>query len=220
MRITKIEPQKKRPGRKNIYADGQFLSGVSNETLMRLALRAGDEITPERLRALQQTEELIHAKGVALRFLSTRPRTEREIRDKLREKEFSDEEIVRTIEELKKSNLLNDQEFARMYIRDALALRPLGRSVLRRKLLLLGVDRSVTDGALDEAFAHIDLHAIVRDAAEQFLKKTLTSQKKPDPRKVRARLTAFLLRRGYSWDIAGPIVKSLTGARETDEQYE
>jgi len=220
MRITKIEPQQRRPGRKNVYADGRFLAGVSDETLVRLALRTGDEISPETLSALRSTEELLHAKGVALRFLSTRPRTEREIRDKLREKEFADGEIARTIDELKTANLLNDQEFARMYIRDALALKPLGRIVLRHKLLLLGVDKSTTDQALEEAFAHVDLHALVLQAAREFLRRTRTSRRKEDGRKLRARLTSYLLRRGYPWDVAGPIVKSLTGTDGTDEQHE
>jgi len=217
MRITKIEPQKRRPGRKNVYADDLFIAGVSDETLMRLAIRTGDVISPDTLKALQHTEEVIHAKSVALRFLSTRPRTESEIRDKLREKEFSEAEIAHTIEELRKSNLLNDREFARMYIRDALALKSLGRIVLRRKLLLLGVDKAVTDEALDEAFTDVDLQSIVREAADQFLKKARQSRRRDDPRKLRARLTAFLLRRGYPWDVAGPIVKSLTGADEPDE---
>lgn len=220
MRITKIEPQKRRPGRKNIYADGQFLAGVSDETLARLALRTGDEINPDELKALQRTEELFHAKSVALRFLSTRPRTEREIRDKLREKEFADDEIARVTDELKKANLLNDGEFARMYIRDALALKPLGRFVLRRKLLLLGVEKSIADEALEEAFAHLDLHDIVLEAAQQFLKKAHISHREVDRRKLRARLTTFLLRRGYPWDVAGPIVKSLAGTDGSDEQHE
>ncbi len=32
VRITKIESQQKRPGRKNIYADGKFVAGVSAES--------------------------------------------------------------------------------------------------------------------------------------------------------------------------------------------
>jgi regulatory protein len=220
MRITKIEPQKRRPGRKNIYADGTFVAGVSDETLIRLALRAGDEITPDTATALQRFEGFFHAKSIALRLLSTRPRTEREIRDRLREKEFGDDEIARTIDELLKANLLNDREFARMFIRDALALKPLGRIALRRKLLLLGVEKSVADETLDEAFANLDLHDVVLAASKQFLKKARALRKGEDPRKLRSRLTAFLLRRGYPWNVAGPIVKSLTGTDEHNEHDE
>jgi regulatory protein len=220
MRITRIEPQKKRPGRKNVYADDQFIAGVSDETLLRLAIRAGDEIGPDVLKALQQTEELFHAKSAALRLLGVRPRTEREIRDRLREKEFSDEEISQAIDDLKKASLLDDRAFAQMYIRDALTLKPVGRSVIRRKLLLLGVERSIVDESLEEGFAGVDLRATVEELARQFLKKAGTTQRKQDPRRLRARLSAYLLRRGYTWDVAGPTVKSLTADLDQEGESE
>ena len=113
MRITRIEPQKKNPHRKNIYADEQFLIGVSDETLLRFGLRTGDELGDATLKALQATEELLGAKSVALRFLARRQRTEKEIRNKLREKEFGDEEIQKTIDDLRTLGFLNDEEFAR-----------------------------------------------------------------------------------------------------------
>ncbi len=220
MRITKIEPQKRRPGRKNVFADGQFVAGVSDETLLRLALRTGDEIGPETLKALRQTEELFHAKGVALRYLSSRPRTERELRDKLREKEFADDEIARTIGDLREAGLVNDGEFARMFIRDALALKPVGKSVLRRKLLLLGVEKSLVDEAIEEGFAQVDMHGIVLEAARRFLAKSTKARHNEDPRKKRARLTSFLLRRGYPWDVVRPIISSLLGSHDSDDQRE
>ncbi|MBM2842078.1 MAG: recombination regulator RecX, partial [Bacteroidetes bacterium] len=96
MRVTKIESQKKNPRRKNVYADGEFVAGVSDETLLRSGLRTGDEISDERLKILIQEEETSSAKQVALRFLAHRPRTTKEIRDKLREKEFAEEEIKQT----------------------------------------------------------------------------------------------------------------------------
>ena len=220
MRITKIERQKKRPGRKNVYADGQFVAGVSDETLLRLALRTGDEIGPDILATLQRTEQLFQAKAIAHRYLSSRPRTEREIRDKLREKEFPDDDIRRTIDEMRSSGLLDDRHFAEMYIRDALALKPVGKLVLRRKLLLLGVDRLIVDDALQEAFTGVDMETIVLQSAQQFLKRTAASGRKPDPQKLRIRLTNFLLRRGYPWDVAGPVVRSLLGARDWDDRHE
>ncbi len=142
MRITSIEPQKKNPTRRNIFADGDFVAGVSAETLLRFGLRVGDEIAPPLIAAIEKAEELVGAKGVALRFLTVRPRTEREIRDKLREKEFGDEEIAQTIASLKASGLLDDAAFARMYIRDALAGRGAGKILLKKKLLLLGVEKN------------------------------------------------------------------------------
>jgi len=218
MRITRIEPQKNRPDRSNIYADGKFIAGVSRETLLRLALRTGDEIGVDVVKALEQTEEILSAKNAALRFLSIRPRTIREVRDKLREKEFADGEISRAIQDLVDTGLLNDTEFARMYLRDALTIRPAGKMLLRRKLLLLGVDKTTVDECLEEAFRDVDQVQEIRKIGEQFLRRSRATKKSAeDPLKLRNRLTGFLLRRGYAWDAIEPALKTLLKKRDDSE---
>ena len=214
MRITKIENQKKRPGRKNIYADGAFVAGVSTETLVRLALRTGDEIGPDQLTVLQKTEELHGARTAALRFLSTRPRTEREVRDKLREKEFGDEEIARTLDDLRRSGLLDDDAFARMYIRDALTLRPAGRLLIARKLALLGVPKSVAEKAIDDALRETDQAETARSLAEQFVAKARAVRRNESPDRLRHRLAAYLGRRGFTWDVIQPVIHQVMRSDE------
>jgi regulatory protein len=217
MRITAIEPQKKNPARRNVYADGEFVVGISDETLLRFALRVGDEISPPLIHALEQAEELVGAKGVALHFLSVRPRTEREIRDKLREKEFAEEDISRTITALKSAGLLDDAAFARMYIRDALAARPAGKMLLKRKLLLLGVDRNTAEDALGECFADVDVEATALALARQFLKKTQGLKKGESTLKRRSRVSSFLARKGFGWDVIQSVLKQVITDAEDSE---
>jgi regulatory protein len=214
VRITGIERQKKRADRRSIFADGRFLAGVSAETLARLALRVGDDIGPEQLKLLHQLEEQYGARRVALRFLSTRPRTEKEIRAKLEAKEFAEEEIRKTLDDLRSANLVNDREFARAYLRDARTLRPAGAIQLRRKLLLLGVPRDLVDQALREDLPAEAESDTARALAEKFLRRSLRGAGKEPPAKRRARLAALLGRKGYSWEIIQPILKDLTGEHE------
>jgi regulatory protein len=220
MKITRIENQKKRPGRKSIFADGVFLIGVGTDTLIRFGLRSGDEITPETLKRLERAEELLAARIAALRYLAVRPRTEREIRDTLREKEFSDAVASETIMALKEARLLDDAAFARSFIRNALTLKPTGRVLLRRKLLLLGVDRALADEALDEILEGVSQKDEAGRAASAFVARKsarLRIDAKGDA-KIRQQLTAFLMRRGYTWDIVeGAVKKAMKGARGDGE---
>lgn len=215
MRITKIESQKKNPSRKNIYIDGEFALGISAETLLRFGLRTGDEIGSEKLTALAATEELSSARSVALRFLSHRARSEREVRDKLREKEFGDEEIAKTLDGLRSLGLLDDAAFARSYIRHQLAIRPKGKLALSRKLLQLGVQKDVIENALSDAFAETSQENAARAAAEKFLKKS--SMSRIDPATRKQKLAAFLGRRGFTWDIISTVTKEITGEKADDE---
>jgi regulatory protein len=220
MRITKIENQKRHQNRKNVYAGEDFLIGLSDETLIRSGIRVGDEVSAERLKALQRTEELVMAKRAALRFLSHRPRTVREVRDKLREKEFSDDDIAVIIDELTRSGLLDDAEFAHMYIRDALSLHAVGRLLLKKKLLLFGIDRATVDEALNTAFEGENPEGTALAAAQKYMKKSPRSRTSIDKARARHRVAAFLGRRGYPWDVIQPVLKKLFAETEPAENAE
>ena len=213
MRITKIESQKRRPDRKNIFVDGRFTAGVSDETLVRAGLRTGDTIDAATLHSLQQTEGLLSAKNVALRFLSVRPRTVREIRDKLREKEYADDEIDTAITDLTRAGLLDDHAFARMYIRNAMHVRPIGTILLKRKMLLLGIDKKTVEEALADTLPEFDQGDVALTSAERFLAKSKGRGKSHDVIKERKRITSYLARRGFSWDIINPILNQLLPMR-------
>jgi regulatory protein len=214
MRITKIESQKKNPGRKNIYADDGFIAGVSLETLVRAGLRTGDEITDEQVKTLVRDEERLSARRVALRFLGHRARAVKEVRDKLRENEFSDADIEDTIDALKQAGLLNDAEFARMFINDALSAKATGRMLLRRRLLLLGIEKEIVESALQRTFKEIDEPNEAMKVARKFLKKSTATRRAPGSIQLRQRLSSFLGRRGYTWDVIEPVIKTLMKEQE------
>jgi regulatory protein len=214
MRITKIERQKKNPRRKNIYADGEYIIGISDETLVKAGLRTGDEIGEDRLKSLLQEEETSGAKRIALRFLAHRPRTVKEVRDKLRENEFSEADISRTLEALTRSGLVNDTEFARMYVRDALAMKSMGKALLRRKLLLLGVDKTIVQEVVNESFEGVDERSAAVDAGRRFLQKSTAIREVSDKIRLRNRLSNFLARRGYSWEIISQVTRQLLNQDE------
>jgi regulatory protein len=224
MRITKIEQQKKRRGRRNIYADDQFVLGLSDETLLRSGLRTGDEVSPDRLAALQQMEERQRTKRTALRYLSTRPRTQREMRDRLREAECSDTDIAAVMSELLQAGLINDLEFARSFVRDALAHRPSGRMLLRQKMLLLGLEKSLVEQTLEELLSTADQEDSALSAARRYLARKSLPRDREGMQKLRSLVAAHLARRGFSWDAITPALQALlTHPRdpggETDEDY-
>lgn len=220
MRITAITSQERNPARRNIFVDGEFAVGVGPETLIRFGLRTGDEITPERIRDIEASEELVSARAVALRFLGVRPRTVKEIRDKLREKEFGDEEIGKTINALVQARLLDDAEFARAYVSDQLAKRPAGALLLRKKLLLLGVSKEIIDETLKGFLGQEEDEARALRLARDFVRKSRAMRPREPEIKLRKRTGSFLGRRGFPWDVVQSVCKRLFAESEdqSDEQ--
>jgi regulatory protein len=213
MRITGIEPQKRNPQRRNIYADGEYVAGLSLETLVRAGLRTGDDIDQAQLTALVNSEERFAAKQAALRLLARRPRTVKEIRDRLRAKEYPQPHIAAAVEELTRAGMLDDAAFARTLVRDAVSARPTGKLALRRKLLLLGVEKSIVEEALLETFESVDELASAEEAAQRFLKRS-NAIRKAGPLQQRQRLAGFLTRRGFDWSVIGPVVNKFTQEHE------
>lgn len=87
-----------------------------------------------------------------------------------------------------------------------------------RKLLALGVAKEIAGGALDEILSDADQEADAARAAAGFLRRFTGLRGSDNPVKIRARLTAFLLRRGYPWAIVGPIVKKAVAGGDPDHE--
>ncbi|MBP1678679.1 MAG: regulatory protein RecX [Bacteroidetes bacterium] len=216
MRVTRIERQERRAGRVNIFVDGRFAAGVSVETLARSGLRTGDRVDERMLESLRNEEDRAAAKSAALRLLGTRPRSVKELRDRLLDKEFADETIRPVLEQLTGAGLLDDDQFARMFVRHQLKLRPAGRIVLRRRLLLRGVDAATADRALDEEMPDPETYAL--DVARQLLRRARGSSQPGDPA-LRRRLAAGLARRGFPWAVISGVLRTvLSPTAEHDDE--
>jgi len=129
-----------------------------------------------------------------LRLLKFRPRTVREVRDRLRRAGFSDGIIECVIEEAVERGWLDDAAFAVLWVRDRQLTKPKGRALLRRELRAKGVP----DEHIDRALAEVDMEeeALIAQVIEQYAPR----YQRLDPKTRERRLYALLLRRGFSPD--------------------
>ncbi len=89
------------------------------------------------------------AKSVAVRLLSRREHSALEIRDKLLKRDFDENEINQTINELQQGGWLSDERFAEAYIRMR-QLKGFGPIRISMELNERGVDDSIIETYLDE----------------------------------------------------------------------
>lgn len=92
------------------------------------------------------TSDYLTAK--ALRLLSYRPRSIREIKQRLTKTNADTHTINRVINNLIDQNLLNDQEFAQWWIDQRVKFRPRGNYALTQELAQKGIDREIIDSVL------------------------------------------------------------------------
>ena len=150
MQITKIEVQKKRKDRYNIFIDDEFRFGLDEGTLIKFDLRKGIEVSEQEIEKIENEEVNAKAFNAAASFLKTRERSCKEIRDKLKTKEFSENAIEKVLEKLERLNIVNDKRFTEMFVRDRMKLKPKGKRVLFQELSQKGIDRYIIEDVLNE----------------------------------------------------------------------
>ena len=209
MVVTGIERQKRHPERVNIYLEGKFAFGIHQDVLVKYGLRKGDHIDDRTLHAITSDQEITLAKQKAMRLLSYRMRSEKEMRSRLSEKKFSPTIIDSVIEYLRQSGLLDDVAFAKACLHDLQLKKPAGQRLLQQQLLKRGVPKNIVSQVLQDSEAQTDEFHIALQAAKTQLKRYQTSRKQIEVKKQQLRLAGFLTRRGFSWSVITPILKQL-----------
>lgn len=138
----------------------------------------------------------------ALRFLSHRPRSEREVRRRLNEKGHDPDRVDRVVARLRELKLIDDREFADYWLENRALHKPRGSRALRAELFQKGLEREVVDEALATERDELD------DAYRAGVKRAATLSTL-DEASFRQRLGQFLLRRGFDWETVTPTVDRL-----------
>lgn len=144
----------------------------------------------------------------ALALLEFRDRTERELRQKLKEREYSAEEINETVLFLKEYRYLDDEAYADRYIRSCAARK--SRRQIRADLEHKGVSREIIDLQLQEKT--VDEDSQIRKLLQ---KKGYVPGKRLEPAEYR-RIMGPLGRRGFSGEA---IRKAMESMREELEEF-
>ena len=92
-KITRIEGQKKKKNRFSVYLDDAFAFGLNVATLAEFNLKEGDLLTDDRIADILRSEGKKQIKESAFRYLAGRAHSEKELRTKLRRKQY-DETLI------------------------------------------------------------------------------------------------------------------------------
>jgi len=196
-KITALRTQKRNLNRINIFLDDIFAFGISR--LNAEKLKIGQELSEEEILELQTTDLLELAYQKAIHFLSYRSRSEEEIKTNLRKHNYPDDVILDVIERLVRNNLVNDVEFARLWVENRSEFRPRGHRALRLELFQKGINQEI----IDEVIQYINEDDLAYKAAIKQSRK----YKRLNWEDFRKKMFAFLTRRGFKYEVSSSAVK-------------
>jgi regulatory protein len=194
-RITALRPTKRDPDRIAVDLDGSFAFALPATLVADDRIEVGDELDIDRVTALLAADQASRATEAALVFLSYRPRSEKEVRDRLRRGGYEQDAIEHAIARLHEWRYLDDADFARRWVENRTAHRPRGKRLLQQELRHKGIDSETARDAIDD----VDLDET--GAAEVLARRRLPSYAGDEPVAIRRRLGAYLARRGYGYDV-------------------
>lgn len=127
----------------------------------------------------------------AANYLSYQDRTEKQLHDKLKQKEYTEQEIEEAIEKLKSYGYINDERFTDLY-RQAQASRK-GDRRIKQELMQKGVSNNV----IDQVFSsneHDETSAVLHILEQRYSDADFEDEKQ------QRRIYGFFLRRGFGYD--------------------
>jgi regulatory protein len=145
------------------------------------------------------------ALGNAYALLRQRPRSEHEIRERLKLKGYAADAIEGCVETLRLAGEIDDTRFARLWVESRMRRNPMGDVVLRHELKAKGVDEAIITEALAEKAKAFDEYAVALNMARERFRQLA----KLDRKKAMKRLYDFLVRRGFKFDMVERVIEEL-----------
>jgi len=143
----------------------------------------------------------------AYALLRQRPRSEFEIRERLKLKGYGGPVIESVVEGLRRAGEIDDARFAKLWVDERMRLNPAGDVVLRHELKVKGLPVQLIERALDEKNKNYDEYEIALSMAGDRFERL----KKLDRKKALKRLYDFLLRRGFKYETVRRVVENIAG---------
>ena len=195
-RIKEIKTQVRHPDRRTIiFDDGTFI-GISEEVLLSNPVHPGDELTPNKLKQLTNSEQKQKLRNSALNLLSFRMRSMSELKQRLLKKGYDVQDIEPLLEEFDAKNILNDSEFALAFSRDKIRSKGIGPSILRVELSNHHLPQNLVEDTVNRMYTEFPIDTLLGN----HLKKKKICRNSQLQEREKIRIVNFLKRKGFSWD--------------------
>jgi regulatory protein len=215
--VTKIQEQRRRANRRNVFLDGTFAFGCNLNVIARFRLREGLELSADEIEQIQRGEVRQECFDAAMRYLESRLHGRTELKRKLVRKEFGPTIIDGVLDDLQRMNYLDDAKFATAKAASAARHKHHGPRRAVMELVKAGVPSTLAKKVTAEVYENkSNTMAIAMKLAERQAPRL----KRLDPQVAKRRLIGTLLRRGFDFETIKPVVAKVLGktsAEDVDE---
>ncbi|MCX6017800.1 MAG: RecX family transcriptional regulator [Chloroflexi bacterium] len=201
--ITALKAQRSAKDRVNVHIDGEFAFGLA--LIHAVWLKTGQLLSDEEIVALRAADTLEQAQQRAVNLIAFRPRSVREVRQRLQRADVDAATIERVVEQLRSAGLLDDEAFSKAWVESRLRAAPRGRRMIAWELRRKGVADSEIEAALEGVNDE--------DAATEAARRRWPKLASLPPRDRKRKLFEFLARSGFEYSAMEEALRRI----ETDD---
>ena len=203
-KITKIEYQKKNKERFNIYIDDEYGFSVDISILIKYSLKKGMELDDALVDDILSSEEKISVYNYGISVLSRYAKSECELRLKMKNKGFEPQLIDNAISTLKERKYLDDERYCEMFINDKINISKHGVRKIKEALYYKVIDKEIIEEKIKNISAESE-----EERAFILWEKKLLNIKENDNRKKMAKLSNYLIGKGFEYETVNKTVRKL-----------
>ncbi|TWT03013.1 recombination regulator RecX [Planococcus sp. CPCC 101016] len=210
--ISKITQGKKNPERYNIFFEDKYAFSVDEAVLIKHQLTKGKELDQWTIEEINFEDEVRKAYNKALYYLGFRMRSEGEVRQKLKEKEYGDAVIDEAIKKLYTHKFLDDQQFSEALMRTQINSGKKGPRAIQQDMQKRGIDKQMQKDVLD-SYSEEEQLEIAKGLAE----KIAIKEKMKTPSQIHQKINDNLMRKGYNYSLIKLAIEGLDLEKNDDE---
>lgn len=192
-KITAIRARKGQQRRVNVFLDGKFSFSLEAEAAVKAGLKVGQELSNSQMEALARSDHFHRCLNAALHYLSYRPRSESEMRERLHRRGFDGDSVESVLTKLREQGQVDDVAFAQFWKDNRESFSPRSQWLTKLELSRKGVATDIIDQVVNEI--HDD------ESAYQAALGKAHSLPLSDREGFRRRLGYYLKRRGFNYEV-------------------
>ncbi|MCK5768594.1 MAG: regulatory protein RecX [Candidatus Atribacteria bacterium] len=196
--VISINYRLKNNGKAEIHLDNNKNYFIDEETIAKLDIHTGKEISEAVIEEIILNDEINRGKKYTLFILSRKDYSKYNIIQKLHTRDLSENSISKIIEWLEENNFINDESFAYSWARYRISNKPVGKFRLNQELKTKGIGKDIRQKVINEIFTGVS----ESDLARKLVGEKISIQKIINPTFTPKKIYNFLIRRGFSTEIA------------------
>jgi regulatory protein len=208
--ISRIELQNKRTKTYALYNKDIFLTEITEDTLVHFTISRGSSYSKKEFNNIIEHDKVNLCLQQAYNYLQRRPHLRKELQRKLKNKHFNPDIIAKAFHHLQKNSYINDKEYIRIFIGDALRQAKSGPLLIKKKLAEKGAGFNDIEQQLDELYTfekQTEIAISLLNAKNQ--KLTIENFLKR-----KQKLQSFGMNRGFSWNVLEQVINQVLQAED------